>query len=452
MRLTEHADGWTYGLFCTERKDRNQPNDESAAVAQCGIARTRDLVDWERLPDLVTNSGQQRNVVLHPEYVDGKYALYTRPQDGFISVGGGGGIGWGLADDMTHARVDSEVIVDAKVYHTIKEVKNGQGPTPIKTPHGWLHLAHGVRNTAAGLRYVLYLFMTALDRPWVVTHAPGGHFISPHGGERVGDVSNVMFFERLDRERQGQGFHLLRLVRHAHACRDVHARPADRLCDEHAAGPPYLGRLRRTAFQADPQKSRLAGKGGVVKGAAADMDAVAGEIEQELRDIAAWWSANSIDREQGGFHGEIDADNNPVPGAGKGIVLNARILWFFSAATAHLRDPALRRLADRALDYLERHFIDPGHGGVYWELDAEGRALDTKKQGYAQAFAIYALCARYRATGRAASIERAHAIFALIEAHYLDTALGGMSRRSRPIGRRSPICASASWTPIFPRP
>jgi 4-O-beta-D-mannosyl-D-glucose phosphorylase len=193
MRLTAHEDGWIYGLFCTERKDKSLPNDESAAVAQCGIARTHDLKTWERLPDLVTNSGQQRNVVLHPEFVRGKYALYTRPQDGFISVGSGGGIGWGLADDMTKARIGEEIVIDRKVYHTIKEVKNGQGPTPIKTARGWLHLAHGVRNTAAGLRYVLYMFMTALDKPWVVTQAPGGHFIAPEGEERVGDVSNVVF-------------------------------------------------------------------------------------------------------------------------------------------------------------------------------------------------------------------------------------------------------------------
>jgi 4-O-beta-D-mannosyl-D-glucose phosphorylase len=193
MRLTAHEDGWIYGLFCTERKDKSQPNDESAAVAQCGIARTHDLKTWERLPDLVTKSGQQRNVVLHPEFVNRKYALYTRPQDGFISVGSGGGIGWGLADAMTKARIDEEIVIDGKVYHTIKEVKNGQGPAPIKTPKGWLHLAHGVRNTAAGLRYVLYMFMTSLEKPWVVTHAPGGHFIAPEGEERVGDVSNVVF-------------------------------------------------------------------------------------------------------------------------------------------------------------------------------------------------------------------------------------------------------------------
>jgi 4-O-beta-D-mannosyl-D-glucose phosphorylase len=193
MRLTAHADGWIYGLFCTERKDMALPHDSSAAVAQCGIARTRDLIEWERLPDLATRSGQQRNVVLHPEFVDGKYALYTRPQDGFISVGAGGGIGWGLCDTMTGAVIEDEVIVDGKVYHTIKEVKNGQGPAPIKTPDGWLQLAHGVRNTAAGLRYVLYLFMTERDRPWVISHAPGGHFIAPQGDERVGDVSNVTF-------------------------------------------------------------------------------------------------------------------------------------------------------------------------------------------------------------------------------------------------------------------
>ncbi len=193
MRLTQHADGWIYGLFCTERKDRTQPDDLSAATAQCGIARTKDLIAWERLPDLITHSGQQRNVVLHPEFVDGKYALYTRPQDGFISVGSGGGIGWGLCEDMTRAVIDRELIVDNKAYHTIKEIKNGQGPAPIKTPEGWLHLAHGVRNTAAGLRYVLYMFMTALDQPWKIIHAPGGHFIAPQGEERVGDVSNVAF-------------------------------------------------------------------------------------------------------------------------------------------------------------------------------------------------------------------------------------------------------------------
>jgi 4-O-beta-D-mannosyl-D-glucose phosphorylase len=193
MRLTAHEDGWIYGLFCTERKDASRPDDESAATAQCGIARTHDLKTWERLPDLKTNSGQQRNVVLHPEFVKGKYALYTRPQDGFISVGSGGGIGWGLTGDMAHARVDEEIVIDRKRYHTIKEVKNGQGPAPLKTPQGWLHLAHGVRNTAAGLRYVLYLFMTALDEPWRVTHAPGGYFIAPEGEERVGDVSNVTF-------------------------------------------------------------------------------------------------------------------------------------------------------------------------------------------------------------------------------------------------------------------
>jgi len=206
MRLTQHADGWIYGLFCTERKDLTQPNDLSAATAQCGIARTKDLVSWERLPDLITHSGQQRNVVLHPEFIDGKYALYTRPQDGFISVGSGGGIGWGLCDDITQAVIDTEVIVDNKAYHTIKEIKNGQGPAPIKTPEGWLHLAHGVRNTAAGLRYVLYMFMTALDQPWKIIHAPGGHFIAPQGEERVGDVSNVTFSNGWIADEDGKVF------------------------------------------------------------------------------------------------------------------------------------------------------------------------------------------------------------------------------------------------------
>ncbi len=194
MRLTQHEDGYIYGVFCTERKDPDAPKgDTSSAVAAAGIARTKNLVDWERLPDLISHAGQQRNVVLFPEFVDGQYAFFTRPQDGFIDTGSGGGIGWGLCSDITHAEVKDEMIIDAKTYHTIYEVKNGQGPAPIKTPHGWLNLAHGVRNTAAGLRYVLYLFMTDLEKPWVVTHKPAGHFIAPYGGERVGDVSNVVF-------------------------------------------------------------------------------------------------------------------------------------------------------------------------------------------------------------------------------------------------------------------
>ena len=194
MRLVRHEDGWIYGLFCTERRDPKAPDfDQSAASAQCGIARTKDLVKWERLPDLITNGGQQRNVVLHPEFINGKYALYTRPQDGFIDAGKGGGIGWGLCDSMEKAVVTDEKIIEPKLYHTIKEVKNGQGPAPIKTSKGWIHLAHGVRNTAAGLRYVLYLFMTDLKDPSKVIYRPGGHFIAPDGDERVGDVSNVTF-------------------------------------------------------------------------------------------------------------------------------------------------------------------------------------------------------------------------------------------------------------------
>ncbi|MNZ32688.1 4-O-beta-D-mannosyl-D-glucose phosphorylase [compost metagenome] len=194
MRVVQHEDGWIYGLFCTERKDPDAPRgDLSSAVAQCGIARTKDLITWERLDDLKTGSAQQRNVVLHPEFVDGKYAFYTRPQDGFIDTGSGGGIGWGLSDSIEHAVIDQEIIIDERHYHTIKEVKNGQGPAPIKTDRGWLHIAHGVRNTAAGLRYVLYAFLSDLDKPYEVTHRPGGHFIAPDGEERVGDVSNVVF-------------------------------------------------------------------------------------------------------------------------------------------------------------------------------------------------------------------------------------------------------------------
>ena len=193
MRLTAHEDGWIYGVFCTERKDRRTPDDLSSAIAQAGIARTRDLVTWERLADLRTSAEQQRNVVLHPELVGGKYAFYTRPQDRFIDTGSGGGIGWGLCDDITRAAIDDQRIVDARQYHTIKEVKNGLGPPPIRTTSGWLQLAHGVRSTAAGLRYVLYLFMTDLAEPWRVTHAPGGYLLAPEGDERVGDVPNVLF-------------------------------------------------------------------------------------------------------------------------------------------------------------------------------------------------------------------------------------------------------------------
>ena len=194
MRLINHEDGWVYGIFCTERKDPKAPKgDTSSAVANAGIVRTKDLVNWERLPDLISNTGQQRNVVLHPEFVDGKYALYTRPQDGFIDVGSGGGIGLGYIDDMSNPVVKEEKIIFGKQYHTIYELKNGLGPAPIKTEKGWLHLAHGVRNTAAGLRYTLYMFMTDLNDISKVTHVPAGHFMGPEGIERVGDVSNVLF-------------------------------------------------------------------------------------------------------------------------------------------------------------------------------------------------------------------------------------------------------------------
>ena len=194
IRLTQHEDGWIYGLFCTESRDPEAPpSDQSAAVAQCGIARTHDLIHWERLADLQTTSPQQRNVVLHEEFVEGKYAFYTRPQDGFIDAGTGGGVGFGLSDSITNAIVKKETIIDPRLYHTINEAKNGLGPAPIRTRLGWLHLAHGVRNTAAGLRYTLYLFMTDLHDLTRMIYKPGGYFIAPIGEERVGDVSNVVF-------------------------------------------------------------------------------------------------------------------------------------------------------------------------------------------------------------------------------------------------------------------
>ena len=193
LRLVRHEDGWIYGLFCAERHDDSRPGDLSAAIARCGIARTKDLIDWERLPDLQTPAQHQRNCVLYPEFVDGKYAFYTRPMSDFAATGSGDGIGWGVCDDITNAVITSERIINPRFYHTIKEGKNGLGPAPIRTPQGWLHLAHGVRNTAAGMRYVLYLFLCDLNEPWRLVKEPGGYFMAPEAEERVGDVSNVLF-------------------------------------------------------------------------------------------------------------------------------------------------------------------------------------------------------------------------------------------------------------------
>lgn len=205
MRLTQHEDGWIYGVFCAERHDLDHPEDLSAATATAAIARTHDLIRWERLPDLKSKD-QQRNVVLHPEFVDGKYAFYTRPQDGFIDAGSGGGIGWALVDDIEHAELKDEKIINSRHYHTIMEVKNGEGPAPIKTSRGWLHLAHGVRGTASGLRYVLYMYMTSLEDPTKVIAQPGGYFLAPQGEEYVGDVMNVVFSNGWIADEDGKVF------------------------------------------------------------------------------------------------------------------------------------------------------------------------------------------------------------------------------------------------------
>lgn len=206
MRLTAHEDGWVYGIFCVERKDPSaSAGDLSSATAAAGVARTRDFVNWERLPDMKSGS-QQRNVVLHPEFVDGKYALYTRPQDGFIDAGNGGGIGWALVDSMENVEIKEEKIISMRHYHTIREVKNGEGPHPIKTSRGWLHLAHGVRGCASGLRYVLYLYMTSLENPAEVIAEPAGFFMAPEGGEFIGDVMNVLFANGWIADEDGKVF------------------------------------------------------------------------------------------------------------------------------------------------------------------------------------------------------------------------------------------------------
>ncbi|MCX6259659.1 MAG: glycoside hydrolase family 130 protein [Bacteroidia bacterium] len=235
MRLTAHEDGWIYGIFCAERKDPNAaPGDLSSAVAAAGIARTKDLKNWERLPDLVTKT-QQRNVVLHPEFVKGKYVLYTRPQDGFIDAGNGGGIGWAEIDDMTKTIIKNEKIINTRDYHTIKEVKNGEGPSPIKTTKGWLHLAHGVRMCAAGMRYVLYLYLTDLKDPSRLIAEPAGYLMAPDSEERIGDVSNVLFSNGWIADSDGMVF-----IYYASSdtCMHVATSSVDRLLDYCLNTPP----------------------------------------------------------------------------------------------------------------------------------------------------------------------------------------------------------------------
>ncbi len=253
MRVVQHEDGWIYGLFCTERKDPNAPpGDLSSAVAQAGIARTRDLKTWERLPDLKTKSPQQRNVVLHPEFIDGQYAFYTRPQDDFISAGSGGGIGWGLSQSMNPAVIDDEIVIEERAYHTIKEVKNGEGPAPLKTDRGWLHLAHGVRNTAAGLRYVLYLYLSDWHEPWKVTHRPGGYFIAPVGRGTHRRCVQRRVQQRLGSPRRWYCLHLLRFVGYAAARGDLIDRAPARLRDQHPGRWPAFGGQCAAAVGVDP--------------------------------------------------------------------------------------------------------------------------------------------------------------------------------------------------------
>lgn len=255
MRVTCHEDGWIYGVFCAERHDDTQPGNPSAATASAAIARTKDLVNWERLPDLKSRS-QQRNVVLHPEFVNNKYAFYTRPQDGFIDTGSGGGIGWALVDDITHAEVEDEKIIYARHYHTITEVKNGEGPHPIKTPHGWLHLAHGVRGTADGLRYVLYMYMTALDDPTRVIARPGGFFLVPEGQEYLGDVMNVAFSNGWIADDDGRVF-----IYYASADTRMHVATStiDRLVD-YCMNTPEDGLTTATSVENIKQLIRKNGK------------------------------------------------------------------------------------------------------------------------------------------------------------------------------------------------
>lgn len=227
MRLTQHEDGYIYGVFCSESKE-TENEDLSSAAAQAGIVRTKDFENWERLPNLVSKSKYQRNCVLHPEFINGKYAFYTRPQDDFIDAGSGGGICLGLCDDVTNASVDEEILLSPRRYHTITESKNGAGAVPIKTEKGWIHIAHGVRNTAAGLRYVIYAFATSLEDPFKVIAEPGGFLIAPRGGERIGDVSNVLFTNGAVINEKGEVY-----IYYASSDTRTHvaATTVDRLCD-----------------------------------------------------------------------------------------------------------------------------------------------------------------------------------------------------------------------------
>ena len=327
MRLVNHEDGWIYGVFCTERKAPSALyEDTSSAIANAGIVRTKDLINWERLPDLVSDSGQQLNVVVHPDFVNGKYAIYTRPQDGFISVGSGGGIGVGYIDDMTDPVVQNETIIYNKIYHTVYELKNGLGPAPIKTDKGWLHLAHGVRNTAAGLRYTLYMFMTDLNDITKVTHRPSGHFMAPIEGERIGDVSNVLFSNGWIADDDGSVY-----IYYASSDTRMHVATStvDKLID-------YVTNTPEDNFTSSGSVQNILDMIDQNKGwyqMHAIIEKSENDLSKELKNILNYWINNAIDKTNGGFVGGRDYCNNEVNKMSKGIILNSRILWSLSAAS-----------------------------------------------------------------------------------------------------------------------
>ena len=425
MRLTAHEDGWIYGLFCAERKDpAAAPGDLSSAVAQCGIARTRDLRAWERLDDLRTRSAQQRNCVLHPEFVDGKYAFYTRPQDSFIEAGRGGGIGWGLASNMEHAAIEEETILDQREYHTITEVKNGLGPGPAQDRRRagctWL-TACAIRRP--GLRYVLYCFLCDLKAPYKVIAKPGGYFLAPEGEERVGDVSNVAFSNGWVR----RGDEVLIYYGASDTRTYVAATTVERLLDYVLNTPPDPLRSAACVRQRIALIEKNLRMAKVPRMTDADYSDELG-LRGSRRSYSATscrsgcatrWIAKTA--ASMGRSTAICAVEKESPRA---AVINARILWTYSAA-CRLYGAEYREMADWAYDYIVKKFWDAEHGGVYWMLDYQGKPLSDRKQIYAQAFAAYGMAEYFRATGKPESLELAQRLFHLIEEHSYDSVWKG---------------------------